>query len=206
MDEERCRKRPSGRRIALRAPAEVRARDVMVNHHDREDVFMRKIIVVPYDDKWPEMFEAESSLIKTLLDGVAKDVHHIGSTSVPGLSAKPVIDMLLEVSDINELDTYNSSMARAGYVARGENGIPGRRYFIKGGDQRSHQVHAFAVGDAQVSKHLAFRDYLRRNKDIAGKYAEIKHLAALLSRNDVHRYSTLKADFIEHHLQLAQAV
>ena len=72
---------------------------------------MRKIIVVPYDDRWPEMFEAESLLIKTLLGGVAKDVHHIGSTSVPGLSAKPVIDMLLEVSDINELDTYNSAMA-----------------------------------------------------------------------------------------------
>ncbi|MEN4708334.1 GrpB family protein, partial [Pantoea agglomerans] len=71
---------------------------------------------------------------------MAKDVHHIGSTSVPGLSAKPVIDMLLEVSDINELDKYHSAMAHAGYVARGENGIAGRRYFIKGGDQRSHQV------------------------------------------------------------------
>lgn len=197
---------PADTLFALNLPGAVRPRDVMVNNQGREDVFMRKIIVVPYDDKWPEMFEAESSLIKTLLGGVAKDVHHIGSTSVPGLSAKPVIDMLLEVSDINELDTYNSSMARAGYVARGENGIPGRRYFIKGGDQRSHQVHAFSVGDKQVLKHLAFRDYLRRNKDIAGKYAEIKHSAALLSRNDVHRYSILKADFIEHHLQLALAV
>lgn len=167
---------------------------------------MRTIIVVPYDNKWPEMFETERSLINVLLGGVAKDVHHIGSTSVPGLSAKPVIDILLEVSDINELDTYNSALARAGYVARGENGIPGRRYFIKGGDQRSHQVHAFAAGDMQVLRHLAFRDYLRRNSDIAGKYAEIKHSAALLSRNDVHRYSALKANFIAHYLRLALAV
>lgn len=91
---------------------------------------MRKIIVVPYDDKWPEMFEAESLLIRTLLGGVVKSVHHIGSTSVPGLSAKPVIDILLEVSDINELDTYNSAMASGGYVACGENGITGRRYFV----------------------------------------------------------------------------
>ncbi|MGD8106365.1 GrpB family protein [Pantoea sp. FN0302] len=164
---------------------------------------MRTIIVVPYDDKWPEMFEAESLLIKTLLGGVAKSIHHIGSTSVPGLSAKPVIDILLEVSDINELDRYNSAMTRAGYVARGENGISGRRYFIKGGDQRSHQVHAFAVGDMQVVRHLAFRDYLRKNRAIAGKYAEIKLSAALLSKNDVHRYSALKANFIEHHLRLA---
>ncbi|EBC7124793.1 GrpB family protein, partial [Salmonella enterica] len=121
---------------------------------------MRTVVVVPYDNKWPEMFEAESLLIRSLLGGVAKSVHHIGSTSVPGLSAKPVIDILLEVSDINELDTYNSAMVRCGYVARGENGIVGRRYFIKGGDQRSHQVHAFTVGDVQVSRHLAFRNYL----------------------------------------------
>jgi len=164
---------------------------------------MRTIIVVPYDDKWPEMFEAESLLIKTLLGGVAKSIHHIGSTSVPGLSAKPVIDILLEVSNINELDTYNYAMTHAGYVARGENGISGRRYFIKGGDHRSHQVHAFAVGNMQVLRHLAFRDFLRKNKDIAGEYAEIKHSAALLSKNDAHRYSALKANFIEQHLRLA---
>lgn len=163
---------------------------------------MRKIIVVPYDDKWPEMFEAESLLIRTLLGGVVKNVHHIGSTSVPGLSAKPVIDILLEVSDINELDTYNSAMASGGYVACGENGITGRRYFIKGGDQRSHHVHAFTVGDMQVSRHLAFRDYLRKNRDIADQYAEVKHSAAPLSRNNAHRYSALKAGFIEHHLRL----
>ena len=123
---------------------------------------MRTVIVVPYDDKWREMFETESLLIKTLLGGVAKDIHHIGSTSVPGLSAKPVIDILLEVSDINELDRYNCAMAHAGYVIRGQNGISGRRYFIKGGEQRSHQVHAFASGDMQVLRHLVFRDYLRK--------------------------------------------
>ncbi|WP_337014073.1 GrpB family protein [Pantoea sp. AS142] len=166
---------------------------------------MRKIIVVPYDNKWPEMFEAESLLIKILLGGVAKDIHHIGSTSVPGLSAKPVIDILLEVSDINELDGYNRAMINAGYVARGENGIPGRRYFIKGGDKRSHQVHAFAVGDMQVLRHLVFRDYLRENTNIAEKYAELKHSAAILSRNDAYRYNVLKANFIVHHLRLALA-
>jgi len=171
-----------------------------------EDVLMRTVIVVPYDAQWPEMFEAESLLIKTLLDGVVKDVHHIGSTSVPGLSAKPVIDILLEVSDINELDTYNPEMARAGYIARGENGIPGRRYFTKGGDQRSHQVHAFAVGDIQILKHLAFRDYLIKNKGISIAYAKVKRSAAFLSRNDAERYSALKASFIEHHLRLALAV
>ncbi|WP_338637706.1 GrpB family protein [Erwinia persicina] len=164
---------------------------------------MRTVVIVPYDDKWPEMFETESLQIKTLLGAVAVSVHHIGSTSVPGLSAKPIIDILVEVTDINELDAYNLAMVSAGYISRGENGIPGRRYFIKGGGQRSHQVHAFAIGDLQVLRHLIFRDYLRKNRDIAGEYAEIKHSAALLSQNDVHRYSALKADFIAHHLRLA---
>lgn len=94
---------------------------------------MRTVVIVPYDDKWPEMFEIESLLIKTLLGAVAVSVHHIGSTSVPGLSAKPIIDILVEVTDINELDAYNLAMVSAGYIPRGENGIPGRRYFIKGG-------------------------------------------------------------------------
>ena len=162
---------------------------------------MRKIAVVPYDEKWPQLFEAESLLIKTVLGGVAENVHHIGSTSVPGLSAKPVIDILLEVSDISALD--NSAMTRVGYIARGENGITGRQYFIKGGDRRSHQVHAFAVGDIQVLRHLAFRDYLIKNKDIAEEYADIKREATVICQNDARRYSALKEKFIEHHLQLA---
>lgn len=162
---------------------------------------MRTITVVPYDEKWPEMFEAESVLITTLLGKRVKNVHHIGSTSVPGLSAKPVIDILLEVVDISALD--NTAMSRAGYTARGENGISGRRYFIKGGNRRSHQVHAFVVGDPQVLRHLAFRDYLIKNHDIAEAYADIKRKAALLCQHDVQRYSVLKANFIAHHLQLA---
>jgi len=169
----------------------------------KKELFMRKIVVVPYDEKWPEMFNVESFLIKKLLGEVAKDIHHVGSTSVPGLSAKPVIDILLEVSDINELDQCTPAMVNAGYVARGENGIAGRRYFIKESNQRSHQVHAFSVGDRHILRHLAFRDYLRENIDIAISYAEVKHTALLLYKNDAQGYSAFKTSFIEHHLQLA---
>lgn len=164
---------------------------------------MRTIAVVPYDEKWSEAFCAESLLLKDVLGEVAVTVHHIGSTAVHGLSAKPVIDILLEVSTIGELDKCHSAMSSAGYVARGENGIPGRRYFIKGSDRRSHHVHAFASGDEQLVRHLAFRDYLRKNSDIAAAYAEVKHAAALLCSNDSQGYSALKAKFIERHLQLA---
>lgn len=164
---------------------------------------MRNVTIVAYDEQWPDLFKAESSLLQITLGRVISRVHHIGSTSVPGLAAKPVIDILLEVIDLNELDSLNAALERAGYTARGENGIPNRRYFTKGGDQRSHQVHAFAIGDTQIIKHLAFRDYLIKNKKTAELYTEIKHAAALASKNDIHRYSALKADFIQHHLRLA---
>lgn len=164
---------------------------------------MRKVAVADYDAQWPGLFTVERSLLQITLGEVISQIHHVGSTSVVGLAAKPIIDILLEVVDLDELDKLNAAMAQAGYTARGENGIPNRRYFTKGGDQRSHQVHAFAVGDTQIVKHLAFRDYLIKNKNVADQYAEIKRAAVLASENDIHRYSAFKADFIEHHLRLA---
>ncbi|KAA9002011.1 GrpB family protein [Affinibrenneria salicis] len=166
---------------------------------------MRKVIIVDYNEQWPGLFAAESSLLQITLGKVISRIHHIGSTSVPGLAAKPVIDIMLEVVGLSELDNCHSAMEQAGYTARGENGIPNRRYFIKGGNQRSHHVHAFTVGDMQIVKHLAFRDYLIKNKKAADEYVEIKRAAALASENDIHRYSALKAAFIENHLRLAQA-
>lgn len=164
---------------------------------------MRTVTIVAYDKQWPGLFEAESSLLLATLGEVITRIHHIGSTSVPGLAAKPVIDILLEVVDLHQLDNLNAAMERAGYMARGENGIPNRRYFTKGGNQRSRQVHAFAVGDRQIIKHLVFRDYLIKNKEAAEQYAEVKRAAARAGGNDIHHYSAFKADFIEHHLRLA---
>ncbi len=103
----------------------------------------------------------------------------------------------------NELDSMNQAMERAGYTVRGENGISNRRYFTKGENQRSHHIHAFTTGDAQIIKHLAFRDYLIRNNDIATQYALMKKNAVLLCDNDTHRYSIYKADFIQKHLRMA---
>ncbi|QIZ46802.1 MULTISPECIES: GrpB family protein [Dickeya] len=164
---------------------------------------MRQVTIVPHDEQWPGLFEAESVLLQITLGQVITQIHHVGSTAVPGLAAKPVIDILLEVVDLSELDELNAAMENAGYTARGENGIPNRRYFTKGGDQRTHHVHAFAIGDTQIVKHVAFRDYLIKNKKAAERYAEIKYAAARESANDTHRYSVLKTNFIKHHLRLA---
>jgi len=164
---------------------------------------MRKLTVVDYNENWPALFETERSLLQLTLGNVLSQIHHIGSTSVPALAAKPVIDILIEVISLDELESLNTAMEHAGYTVRGENGISNRRYFTKGGHQRSHHIHAFAIGDDQIIKHLAFRDYLIKNKEVAAQYASMKKTAMLLCENDAHRYSTFKEDFIQQHLRIA---
>lgn len=166
---------------------------------------MRTLIITPYDAQWPPRFAQECARLQAALGQTVIAIHHIGSTSVPGLAAKPVIDILLVAAALDELDRCTPALARLGYRARGENGIPGRRYFVKGGDRRTHQLHAFAAGDRQIINHLAFRDYLRQHPEIAAQYAQVKYAAAQACNNDIPRYQALKSAFIGHHLQRAIA-
>ena len=107
-------------------------------------------------------------------------IHHIGSTAIPGIYAKPVIDMLAVVSDIAAVDSYAAAMEALGYEAMGEFGIPGRRYFRRddANGVRTHQVHAFASGSRDVERHLAFRDFMRAHPDLAREYGELKRALA----------------------------
>jgi GrpB-like predicted nucleotidyltransferase (UPF0157 family) len=125
------------------------------------------------------------------------EVHHIGSTAVPGLAAKPIIDIVLEVSDLAALDAHNSQMEEIGYKPRGEFGIPGRRYFQKGGDNRTHHLHAFLRGDPNVVRHIAFRDYLRRHPEVAREYGDLKRRVARTCDNDVERYCDGKDAYVK---------
>ncbi|EOI3554320.1 GrpB family protein [Cronobacter dublinensis] len=156
----------------------------------------RQITLENYDPAWPERFRQEADTLRATLGEIIVAVHHIGSTSVPGLAAKPVIDMLLEVTDVSLLDAFAAAMQAQGYTPRGEYGIPGRRYYVKGDAVRTHHLHAFAAGSAHVTRHLAFRDYLRAHDDIAQEYAQIKLAAARDSGHQSDIYSALKNDFI----------
>ncbi|MFM2486310.1 GrpB family protein [Celerinatantimonas yamalensis] len=160
----------------------------------------RIIEVVDYRPEWIEMFNREEQLITAQLDAsniVA--IHHIGSTSVPHLCAKPIIDILLEVEDLSLLDNQTLQMQSIGYLAKGEFGIAGRRYFQKGGVQRTHQVHAFLSGSEDMFRHLAFRDYLRAFPHIAKEYGELKQQAAVNCQNDIERYCDYKNAFVKNH-------
>ncbi len=164
---------------------------------------MRIIEVVDYDARWPRVFKEERFLLQGIIDDLSPSIHHIGSTSVEGLAAKPVIDILIEVDDLDVLDSYNPQLNAIGYIAMGEFGIPARRYFQKGGDLRSHQVHVFKRNSQHVRRHLAFRDYLRNHQDVANVYAHLKQAVAKACSNDMNIYCDGKHDFIQKYEKLA---
>ncbi|MCA9300570.1 MAG: GrpB family protein [Phycisphaerales bacterium] len=154
------------------------------------------------DPDWPHAFEREAIAIRSILTTPPVSIEHIGSTSVPGLCAKPIIDLLLEVGDVASLDA--EPLERLGYERMGEFGIPGRRYFRKGALVRTHHLHAFATGDPGLLRHRAFRDYLRAHPDVARAYGDLKR--SLASRNvEIEAYMDGKHDFVQHHERLALA-
>lgn len=162
-----------------------------------------KIEVVSYDPDWPEAFAMEKVGVWGKVGEAIVAIHHIGSTAVLGLSAKPIIDMLMETSSLELLDEHTFELEALGYEGLGEFGIPGRRYFRKGGDNRTHQIHAFATGDPGLRRHLAFRDYLRAHPEICREYDQLKREVAATCNQDIDRYCKGKDAFIKKHEALA---
>ncbi|WP_332309472.1 GrpB family protein [Planococcus lenghuensis] len=130
--------------------------------------------VLPYDPRWKSRFSEEAEALRVVLGDQCLAVHHIGSTAVEGLAAKPVIDLMPTVKDIHEIDKLNRQFESLGYEVKGENGIPGRRYLQKGGDARTHHVHIYEAGSPEIRRHLAFRDYLRKHPAEAEVYGNLK--------------------------------
>ena len=155
------------------------------------------ITVVPYDPTWPKQFEEKASRIKPIFAENFVAIHHVGSTAVPGLAAKPTIDIVLEVKNIERVDECNGQMAELGYEAWGEYNIPGRRFFVKGKDKRTHHVHAFQTDSADIGRHLYFRDYLKSHPKDAEEYADLKIKLAQQFANDRRSYVLSKQDFVK---------
>ncbi len=157
----------------------------------------RKMKGVDYSAEWPALYECEVLLLREALGNEVIRAHHIGGTAVPGLAAKPVIDILLEVRSVERLDDLDKAMKGIGYHPKGEFGIPGHRYFPKGADNRTHHLHAFAVDDPHIEKHLAFRDYLRVHPLAVAEYAAVKQEASSAHETDPEGYVAFKQQFVE---------
>jgi GrpB-like predicted nucleotidyltransferase (UPF0157 family) len=153
--------------------------------------------IVPHDPAWGEAFRMEERKLREILADEIVEIQHIGSTSVPGLLAKPIIDVLVGVRKIEDVDCYNDDMARAGYEPRGEFGLAGRRFFTKGIPKRTHNVHVFQAGDPGFERHLNFRDYLIAHPETARKYGELKKALSETCENDIDRYCDGKDAFVK---------
>ena len=155
------------------------------------------ITVTEYDPKWPLLYDQERDQLIGVLKGNCLAMYHIGSTSVPGLAAKPIIDIMAAVKSLEGADAAAAEFSKLGYEYCGEFGIKGRRYLRKGGAERTHQVHIFQADDwHNIGRHLAFRDYMRRHEAARREYAALKIALARQFPYDIDGYCAGKEAFV----------
>ena len=150
-----------------------------------------KVILREDHDAWAEAFARERLALEEVLGSSIVAVEHAGSTSIPEVPAKPILDILVGVRDFEEARACVSPMIAVGYAYRGENGIPRRHYFVQG-DPRSHHVHMLEVDSPAWAEMLRFRDLLRADRDLAREYAAEKRRLAERYGNDREAYQREK--------------
>ena len=155
------------------------------------------VTLAPYDPVWPQLAATHAERLQ-VLGPVLLGVHHIGSTAVPGLAAKPIMDLMPLVTDVLGLQREKSRVEALGYQWHGELGIPGRRYctLVNETGVRIVQLHFFQADSPHAARHLAFRDYLRAHPEVARAYENEKRRARDLHPGDSHAYCDEKAAWI----------
>lgn len=152
--------------------------------------------IVPYDAEWPRRFAELARAARAALGDTALRIDHIGSTAVPGLDAKPIIDMQISVADLEPLDRYRAPLEQLGYVFRADNPERTKRYFREAPGQRRTHLHVRRWGSWAEQFALLFRDFLRAQPAEAQRYAEVKRSLAATHRDDRHAYTDGKQPYI----------
>ena len=175
----------------------------MTNNQQQREA---RVQIVPYDPAWPSLFEQERALLQEALgEWLAGPVEHFGSTAIPGLAAKPVIDIMAGVDSLQASHPAIAAAGGLGYVY-----YPYRpdvmHWFCKPSAAfRTHHLHLVPVNSPLWIERLAFRDYLRRDPTVAAEYAELKGQLAKQFEFDRESYTDAKGPFIQHVLGLALA-
>lgn len=159
----------------------------------------KKVIVTPYDPRWPADFEVIRWELADVLGGLALRIEHVGSTSVPGLSAKPIIDLDVVIESYEVFPQTVDALSRAGYIHEGDLGIPEREAFCYKGKPHllRHHLYVCPASSRELHRHITFRDYLRTHPDVAERYSEAKEIAARLHPYDIDGYIRCKSPCIE---------
>jgi GrpB-like predicted nucleotidyltransferase (UPF0157 family) len=155
------------------------------------------IVVNDHDPAWPAVFEMLRARAAEALGALAMAIEHVGSTSVPGLAAKPIIDMDIVVRSPDDIPAAVQALAEIGYVHVGDLGIADREAFRQPAGLPKHHLYVCPLGGRELPRHLAFRDHLRAHPKEAATYAALKRAAALRFPNDIDGYIDAKSAFIE---------
>ncbi|MDA8354552.1 MAG: GrpB family protein [Firmicutes bacterium] len=163
------------------------------------------ITLIEYDPRWPKLFDREATRIRSVLGNKALQVEHVGSTSVPGLCAKPIIDILLVVSDSADEMSYVPDLEKAGYKLRIREPEWFEHRLFKGPDTDIN-LHVFSKGTSEVDRMLRFRDWLRANKSDRDNYARVKRNLAQREWRHVQHYADAKTSIVQEIMERANAV
>ena len=158
----------------------------------------KPVIVKKYDPCWPQAFRRISQELMNGLQDCIISVEHVGSTSVPGLAAKPIIDLDVVISDNIPLETVIDKLGKLGYVHEGDLGITGREAFCYEDKPHLYKHHLYVCRESstELHRHLTFRDYLRNHPEDAAEYGAVKLKAASLYPNSIDDYMNHKSDVI----------
>ena len=152
--------------------------------------------VSPYREEWKNLFEIEKRDIEEAIGDYIEDTQHVGSTSIIGMPAKPILDIAIAVKDFEEARVCIKPLCDMGYTFKGENGIPRRHYFLKG-EPCTHHIHLLEKISEEWEKLILFRDYLRSNQKTAEEYKKLKRNLLQRLQGDRKAYQTAKSDFVE---------
>ncbi len=158
----------------------------------------------PYNPQWEELYNQESELISTTISDFLVDIQHIGSTAIPDIVSKPIIDIAVALDSLENIERIIAPLEKIGFIYRGEQGIPDRHLFVKGGeDFRTHHLHVMNNTHYEWKKHIAFRDYLRTHPKEAKQYSDLKKSLEQQFKEDRESYTESKSEFIAGILEKA---
>lgn len=155
-----------------------------------------KLHLERYCDEWPQLFEEEAARIRAAVGCNVIDVQHVGSTSIPGMLAKPIIDIGIAVESFEDARICIESLQQIGYTYRGENGISRRHYFVKG-NPRTHHIHMLEIASDDWKHLIRFRDQLRQGPELTEEYISLKRRLFSQFENNREAYQEGKASFIQ---------
>ncbi len=160
---------------------------------------IRRVVVVPYSEQWKKDFEIIKQYLLPAVEDIIIGIEHIGSTSVEGLSAKPIIDIDIVIKDYSVFDTVVEKLASLGYIHEGNLGIKDREAFDykDNADLPKHHLYVCPEFSAELHRHITFRDYLRNHTESVLKYSKVKEEGARLFPDSIDDYISYKASCIE---------